>query len=386
MIRLKQLIWYIWILSLPGCVEEYFPDLNKYENLLVVDGRITNDPGPYIIKLSQSSEVRQGWWIPLGGATIELMDDLGNSEILTETEEGTYSTAPDGMQGKVGRQYRIEIETANGKKYNSPFETLRKPVEIDSVYTQFEYHPNEEGSYEYAGLQFYLDTKPAEQDTNYLMWSSTATYIYEADFKIRFIFEGSLEPFPDPDSLKTCYVTSRVPTVFTSGTADLVAPVIKHFPLHYVSSETRELSVRYSVLVNQLTLGRNAWMFWDQVREQNENQEGLYTIQPYQIQGNITCISDPEEPVLGQFTVAGIHKKRIFRNRSDLPVIFRYPVCEISEGDIENFSTIFLYPSYSWPVYATTTVDGVPALPPQVCMDCRETGGTIEKPDFWVDN
>ncbi|MCD4731082.1 MAG: DUF4249 domain-containing protein [Bacteroidales bacterium] len=383
-IKLWNIILMLLLLVFTACIDEYWPKLDKYENLLVVDGMITNTPGPYIVKLSISSSVDNPRYIPFGAATIIIRDQSGNAEILSETEEGTYTTSPIGIQGIVGRKYRVEITTSDSNNYLSPFVEMKTPVGLDSVYALTEYRPSQELPHDLAGYQFYLDTKTSEIDTNYFLWDLWATYKYKADFKIRFIFEGTLEPFPKSDSLQTCWRTYKVKEIFTSKTGSLINPVITGFPLHFVTTETRELSIRYSLLVKQYTLGSGDYQFWNSVRKQNEDQGGLYTNQPYQIRGNVFNPDDPDEPVLGNFTVASISEQRIFVDRPWLLPMY-YPVCELTEGDIENFGTIFLFPPRSWPVYATTTIGGTPALPNQECMDCRLSSGTIEKPEFWID-
>jgi len=383
-IRFWHIILVSFLLICTACVDEYWPEINKYENLLVVDGMISNAPGPYTIKLSVSSSVDAPRYIPLGGATVVIADHLGNTETLFEVEEGTYSTSPIGIQGIVGRKYRISITTSDSNNYLSSFVEMKSPVGLDSVYAFTESQPSQELTHDLVGYQFYLDTKPAETKQNYFLWDLMATYQYKADFKIKYIFEGTLEPFLNSDSLQTCWRTKKVQEIFTSETEDLVNPVITRFPLHFVSTESRELSIRYSLLVKQYTLDSSDYQFWNSVRKQNENQGGLYANQPYQIRGNIFNPDNPNEPVLGNFTVASVTEKRIFVNRPWSLTMY-HPVCEITEGDIENFSTIFLFPPQSWPVYATRTSNGSAALPAQQCMDCRKSGGTIEKPTFWVD-
>lgn len=382
-IKGRHIIVVIFLLVVSACVEEYWPELTRYEDLLVVDGMITNEPGPYTVKLSISSSVRTPRWIPLPGATVVIRNEQGETELLIEKEEGVYKTSPEGLQGMIGKKYRLEIETKDGKSYQSPFEEIMEPVGLDTIYAEIEYKPDEDLAHDLEGLQFYLDSKSALTDTNYLMWNLYATYKYRSDFKIRYIFAGTLEFFPRPDSLQTCWRTYRVPQVFTSQTADLIEPNIKRFPLHYVDTEVRELYYRYSLLVEQLTLGKATWDFWNEVKEQHDAQGGLYTNQPFQIMGNIKNTTDPEEPVLGQFTVAGVSKQRIFVSRPELQ--FWFPVCEITQVDIENFGFISLSPPNTWPVYATSSLGGAGALIAQECMDCRKIGGTIEKPDYWID-
>jgi len=374
---------FLLLLFTTACVDEYWPQLNKFENLLVVDGMITNDPGPYIVRLSLSSSVQTPIWNPVTGASIIIHEKNGISEELTEIEDGIYSTAKDGIQGITGHSYRLEIETIDGKAYQSTFEELMDPVLLDSVYALPETRPGGDLPHDLSGLQFYVDTKPAISDSNYLMWNLNATYKYKADLKIRFVFTGVLRPYYGFDTLETCYLNYQVPQIFTTQTVNLNQNHLEKFPLHYVDTETRELYIRYSVLVSQFTLSKEAWEFWDEVRKQNEEQGGLYAQQPHQIRGNVESISNPDESVLGRFTVSGVSRHRIFVDKPDLPFWFSF--CEVTETDIEIFSNIYTYPPQTWPVYATTTSGGVPALPTQDCMDCTKNGGKTRKPDYWID-
>lgn len=371
------------LLFLTACVDDYWPKLDKFENLLVVDGMITNAPGPYVVKLSLSSEIRSSVSNPVSQATVVIREKIGISEKLTEIENGVYSTAINGIRGIPGHKYRIEIETEDGKTYQSSYDLLQEPVLVDNVYAEIETRPGGGLPHDRSGFQFYVDSKPAGSDTSYLMWLLEATYEYKADLKVRFVFDGTLHEYTGLDSLETCWRTYRVPKIFTAQTAGLAQNKIVKFPLHYVDTETRELYIRYSVLADQFTLGKKAWNYWNNIRRQNEEQGGLYSQQPYQIRGNVFNPSDPEEMVLGRFTVAGISQQRLFVDKPNLPFWFSF--CEVTEPDIENFGTIFTYPPQTWPVYATTTAGGVPALPNQDCMDCRKRGGTTRRPDFWTD-
>jgi hypothetical protein len=63
----------------------------------------------------------------------------------------------------------------------------------------------------------------------------------------------------------------------------------------------------------------------------------------------------------------------------------RYPKCTDNEGIYDNFKWISTYPPSSYPIFVTRASGGN-ALPNQWCMDCRLSGGVVEKPDFWIDN
>ena len=375
----------VW-LGCSTCIDEYSPELKGYDNLLVVDGFISDQPGPYTVTLSRSVRPGSSGFIPETDAEVKISDKQGNEVYLAEQEDGIYLTPESaGFRGVPGKKYRIEIKTINGSLYVSDFAMLMPSVEIDRVYAELESVPAEDEIYDLRGYQFYMNTKESEGESRYFMMLLSATYEYQADFKVRFYYNGNLRQFPNPDSLKTCWRTYTVQNIFTASTEELNTQNLERFPLHFVDTETRELFIRYSLQVSMFTLSKQNWEYWDKLRELQENQDGLFTRQPYQVRGNVVCVSNPDEIVLGEFTVAGITEKRIFVDRPPFSVQFHFPVCEITEVDVENFGMISLSPPNTWPVYATSTSGGAGALPPQECMDCRQSGGTIVKPEFWID-
>jgi hypothetical protein len=321
----------------------------------------------------------------LSGCRVEILDDLGNVEVLTEPDAGVYKTSPDGIQGIIGREYKINITASNGKTYTSGFEKLPQPLVIDSVYAKIEYSKDDRFPVDVAGYRFYLDTKTATQDSTFLLWDLTATYKYMSDYIIRWIYDGELRPWTNSDSLRTCWLTKDILELFVYSTQHLSVPQLKNFPLHYVPVSERDLSIRYSLFVSQFTISKDAYVFWNAVKEQNANHDKLYSRQPYQLQGNIFNPQDPDENVLGYFLVAGEDQHRIFVNKPDSPIKMRYTICKLSFADYQNFGLLFLSLPREWPLYATFDNNGANAYPNQDCLDCRLRRGTIEKPEFWID-
>ena len=79
----------IVLVSLISCVEEFQPQLNESDELLVVDGKITNLEGPYTIKLSRSSGLDIHAIEPVAGASVVIIEENGPTVSLTEIEPGT---------------------------------------------------------------------------------------------------------------------------------------------------------------------------------------------------------------------------------------------------------------------------------------------------------
>ena len=388
MIKVQNIILLLLMIFLMSCEERYIPELDgNYLNVLVVDGRITNAEPPYTVKLSLSSDVEGPQYITLSGYEVKIMDNLGNIEILSEPEAGTYVTSPDGIQGVIGREYKIILKSPDGKTYESNFEKIKDPVGIESVYTELEYEQIEEYPYNIPGYQFYIDTQIAQTDSTWLLWSLDETYKFESDYLIYFTYgsDGILRNFLNTDSLKTCWISEKVYPFFVESTSSLTEPQFIQYPLHFVSTETRRLSIRYSIMVNQYTISEEAYTFWNGVKEQNAGSGELYYSQPYQLSGNVHNANDQDELVLGYFMVAGVAQKRIYKNRPNPTVDMYYPFCTLSQPDYEDYGWMFVGAPPNNTLYITRDANNRNALPNQTCIDCTKKGGKLEEPDWWED-
>lgn len=115
---------------LSSCEKVVYIDLNTSTPHMVVESNIINGNGPFTVKLSRSVNYYDGNSFPaVTGATVVLSDN-GNSEVLKETDAGTYrSGSTNGIPGHI---YRLSITTADGKVYTSS-STMPAPVPIDSI-------------------------------------------------------------------------------------------------------------------------------------------------------------------------------------------------------------------------------------------------------------
>jgi hypothetical protein len=97
---------------------------------LVIQGEVTDGPGPYKISINQSVDFYADNNYPtVSGAVVELTDDQGNSDSLKETSPGVYSTSV--LQGKPGSTYSLSV-TAQNNHY-SAVSTMPYAVPLDSV-------------------------------------------------------------------------------------------------------------------------------------------------------------------------------------------------------------------------------------------------------------
>lgn len=362
-----------------SCVDEYWPEMDKYEDLLVVDGLLTNGEDPAIVMLSISSPIYNDELIPLNDGVLFISDEDLNIIPMKETEPGMYKVKDSSFRGKVGEAYQLHISLPGGKNYISDICPLLAPSPIDSVYSIVEGPQFSNENHDYPGVQFYVDNHSEMTDTSFYFWKLYQTYKYKSSFDIDYTWSGSLIPYPKPDSLRVCWRTSQVNEIIIGSTKYFDPPVISNFPLNFVSTDTKLLSIRYSLLVKQLTISKNAFDFYEKLLEQNEEQGNLWSRQPVQIIGNIRNENDPDEPVLGYFMVAGMSEKRIFADRP--PLTFYYEECT---PDFESVKWISFEPPSTWPIYIDDLMFlGLAMANSDACFDCRLDGGSITPPDFW---
>ena len=103
----------------------------------IIEGNVTNLPGPYQVKISQTEAVNStAAFNGVSQATVTIKDNAGNTETLQETQPGIYQTTT--LQGVEGRTYQLTI--AIGDNTFTATSTMPHLVNLDSLYTEQVYN------------------------------------------------------------------------------------------------------------------------------------------------------------------------------------------------------------------------------------------------------
>ncbi len=372
----------IQIFLLVSCVEPFEPDIKKYEELLVVDGLITNEEGPYEVKLSRTYGYDDNEKIDekmVEDAKVKIIDDLGNeSEWLTEMDKGVYQTdSSEPFKGKVGRDYKIYIETISGGRYESDFETLNRSPEIKKI--DWKYEKREDENIE--GVQLFLNTSDKRNETWFYRWEYVETWEFVA-------------PFYDPDKYvpSRCWKTSRSKSIIIHTTSNLTQDIVNNYKLYYISNQSNRLLRRYSSLVKQYAMSERLFNYWKNLESTNVTTGSLFDPIPSSLQGNIKNLDKPNKPALGYFQVCGVSTKRIFIDRDELPesmyIESGNSFCQTATIPDTNS---YLYEERGW-IKLGTFYSPIPQTDMEIlmasfindwgCIDCSLKGDP-EKPEFW---
>lgn len=369
------LIQLCFFILLTGCIVRFTPETEEEKELLVVEGLITDQPGPNTIKLSKSlpfgkkSEAK-----PLTGCSVSLKDDLGNFYPLSEKAAGKYVTNSTAFRGQAGRFYTLRISANNGRNIinyeSSPVEM--KPVPpIDSIY--YEKTVIKEGYENYFGIDgcnIYLDTHDPENKCKYYRWDFNETWVLRLLFPV--------------ENIK-CWVSDTSNKInFKSTAAFDESRIIRH-PVTSISNLTDRLKTKYSISVNQYSLNEDEYVYWEKLQNITDQVGGLYDVIPASVPGNVYCIDNPGERVLGYFSVSARSSKRIFIKDNFSGIINLYPDCPTDTvyGDVEIWGldvSVWVLsdnpPSFGSPRRRILTDK-------KGCADCTVRGTNL-KPEFWI--
>jgi hypothetical protein len=361
-----------------SCIDPYNPPVIEQDlSVLVIDGFI-NVTGESTIRLTRSQNIYEtNTPIVEIGATLWLEDELGAKKFLTEVEAGKYVLPPQTFQAT---QYRLSIQTKNSKIYQSDFEPVKISPPIDSLTWTIT---------DDLGVQINVNTHDFGNEKGFYRWNFVETNSYISAYTSAFVFNSTTKSIElRKDNIYNCWRTGYSTDILVESTLRLSKNIVSEFPLRYIKQNSELIRFRYSILVNQYSITEKAFNYWKQLRKNSEDLGTLFGPTPTQLTGNFKSLNDPSETVLGYFYISSVTSKRIFISSTQLPIPSFYETpysgCEQSElklADVSNFTGPFLLTS-EIPDGFGPAILGYYYSAAQ-CVDCRLTGGTTTKPDFW---
>jgi hypothetical protein len=299
-----------------GCKKPYAPaTVTVANNYLVVEGVINSGADSTIIKLSRTVNLAGKTTVnPELGATMTVEGDQNVSYPLPQVDSGRYAAPPLNLDN--AHKYRLRIGTADGKIYLSDYEPVKITPPIDTL--RYEISA--------AGVNLYTSTHDPANNAHYYRWDYTETYVYESTgntfykFDNTQFFDANKVRFRTPDEqIHICYVTDTSSTTILNTTAALKQDIVVDNPIVQIPASSEKLYYRYSILVKQYALTQEAYNFWSILKKNTEQIGSIFDAQPSELKGNIRCISNPKEPVIGYISVSTVSQKRVFISNSQLP-------------------------------------------------------------------
>jgi len=368
-----------------SCKDIYDPLIEtKTTGLLVVEGFINSGQGPTTIHLSRSSGLDDAALKPELGAQVDVEGEDGSDFPLVENGNGEYNDAQ--LTLNNGVQYRLHIRTTDGKQYTSDYTPVKYTPLIDSITWQRE---ND-------GLRLYTNGRDPQNDTKYYQWK------YEETWEIHSTYNNKLMYFTDPvttiptavaykypdksddTTIYKCWNTLNSSAIILGSTEKLTSDVV-YLPVQYIEPHSEKLSVLYSINLRQYAISKDDYLFLQKMKKNTEQLGTPFDPQPSEISGNIHCLTDPNETVIGYVEITQEQLKRIFISNSQVPDWNYDPDCVFIEV-ANNRDSIAKYGVDLMPTLVSKEnpfigIVSFFAAPPH-CVDCT-LRGAHQKPDFW---
>ena len=325
-LRFFSLTLLLLLLLAVSCVTEFQPDSISIPAALIVEGLITNQPGPYFVKLTRTADYSyKSLNLLETGASVTISDDLGNKETLREASTGgTYQTSATGIQGIVGRTYKVTIRTRNGEQYESDPEQLKGAPAIDRIYAEYRYDAEYASNNGKAnGWDLYVDTKDPETPGDFYRWDWAH---YEFTDVCQTIPSGStLIGIPCCSNcwdITRCYINCiNIMSDVNINGHSISRQLIERIPY--------DAATPYYVEITQQSLSLGVYTFFKTAQQQVANAGGLFDAAPGSIGGNIHSATDVSTRAYGYFGAVGTSTGYILVDRSNAmgrPVSTKDPV------------------------------------------------------------
>lgn len=393
--------------GLSSCIYSYDPQLSgQVEQKLVVSGDIL---------VGSESVFTLGYVLPMDKTMSELQKSCpGTASVSVECSDGKEYAGEYGGRGEytvdlrnaaTDKAYRLVVVNGDdGRTYASPWSKVLQMPEI----TDMKYVKSDDD----ISILLSLDGGSAVQ---YFRWDYEETWEYHADFVPDWMFDylAAKAIFNNPDFSKPeeredpsviyrprrntedyyyCWNSSSNTEYCMARTESQKDNKVVDLDLMDIPRSSKKLSVLYSILLRVRAMDKDCYGYLDNLKTNSNNSGDLFTPVPSDIRGNIVCQDDTTMAAIGYVCVSREYSRRFFINGEadglykidyNPEELLYYPY--IDEDQLYNFCA--LYDNGERPVRLTLGAE-VPSRSNMYwaskrCTDCRESGGSKDKPSFW---
>jgi hypothetical protein len=373
--RQATVVFITMVFYCTACRERYDPPPSSLpESFLVVEGNLNPGSGITNIRLTKTLKLEDTTRVKAeNNAQVLVEGKDGTVRNLTSIGDGYYTTLA--LNLIIGNEYRLKIRTLSGTEYLSDYVKAKITPPIDSI--------NWERTVE--GVQVYVNTNDPSNNTRYYHWDYDETWEIRSTFPPTKIYENGVirdRVLPQED-VYICWKYNSSTGILIANSTRLQSDIISEFPILFIPNRDEKLIFRYSVLVRQYALEREAYNFFELMKKNTENIGSFFGSQPSEIQGNIRCVTNPNEFVIGFVTASTVTEKRIFISSIQVP--FWGGRIDCPEKLVPNHPDSIAF-AINTGLMVSIFFD-IPILKYQfslpICVDCTLRGGSTIRPSYW---
>lgn len=387
--RKLNIIFVFLYLIVSGCVDEYELESKQFEDILVVQGLLTNEPGPYSVYLSKTISLNSESPVLVEDAVVSIIDQLGDVELLTEIEPGHYTTSA-GFATQLGYEYQLRIETTDQLIYFSEPVMLKEGPVIDTLYTEYKQEYNFDRDKYLKGISIKLNS--TEWDINdddlYFKWDYEETWELEQKWDGFEILSGDtslIEQFRGHYSDEVCWNVDYSSVILLENTNNFNTNKILGKSIIYLNELNHKPYYGYSILVKQFIINKSVYKFWTFLNENSIDNGSVFDNIPYNAESNIECVNNTDEKVYGYFDAAyrSVKRLNLISPVNNVEFSDYNSRCSSETMSINEFTSS----SLGKPVYALDIdleMGTIRFTDLRFCIDCASVTNINNEPEYWI--
>ena len=336
--HLQRCFILFFLLGLLSCIDEYAIDFTQKNNVIVVEGFLTdNYQDPDTIKIQYSNFNEGSTFIsPIASVKASIVSVESSREIgLIEQKTGGF-LPPKDFRINPSEKYFLRFSLPDGQQFESSPEQIYTTPSILKVYDKFVANSklSDDGKKYFSANEVYLDFKDVPKQKDYYLWRYThyerivhCTTCYSSQYDPRTLGctirlpNFNRTPYYDYQCAGECYgiIKSNRINVMADVVSDgevITGRLIAKIPYHSTAGCLVE--------IQQMSISPQNYLFYKNLELQSQSTGGLADTPAAAIVGNIRNLSNPASKVVGYFGVVSIQKKRYWVDRKDANGAFDY--------------------------------------------------------------
>lgn len=363
-----------------SCREVYDPDISTDQSVLVVEGVITDQPGPYTIHLTQALPydsaniyIAQN---AISKANVFVTDDLGNKFKFTESEAGYFISKASEFTGTPGVTYTLHIQTLDGNTYESAPQKMPSNNYSDTVYTEYSSKEIFNGKEKVTTSGMYVLTDITDNTDSLLRFRfKTTMYSYwffivsppRSDLGEAYLYYGWYTTYPNGNINLTQgkYNTSvnnvQKQIIYFMPTEPEYYIATLRIPPYFASRDSffNLLPVKFrTIKIEQYRINEKTYQYNENINTSISAEGKIFDPIVLQLKGNITCSSNPSKLALGFFEASSLRIKTYTCDIGVWPrTLIKQPnIWPATEKGYLMGEWDKIYPPPFWPVYYKETL------------------------------
>jgi len=389
----KYLVLFTLLMVLISCVEPFEIKSESFDDFIVIEAKLTDEIKFQEVKLSRTFKLDYGVPIAEENATVKIIDDEGMVHDFEEAEAGIYISKIE-FKAKLNVVYKLSVTTSSGRKYMSKPITMPNGDVLDFKLEAKKRINNSDPE----GISIYYEsTGTGNENSNYFRYEYIETYKIIAPYwfgeKLVINDDGTFsQVVKDNEDGRICYGSKKSNEVILKNASEFQGNKVETFVIKFNPKGKAEIQHRYSLLVKQHLISREAYVYYETLKNFSESESLFSENQPGLVIGNLFSEDNPNETVIGFFDISKVLSKRVYFNYVDFfereSLIPYFQECvltapSINSNDMQELSFAEMLNQGLVVFYAENFGVGGPyQVIPRNCGECSQLGD-IGAPYFW---